>query len=57
MIVFCEYPQIFGDVDFLYRNKRLLCADTLEHVLCLVAEWTIGFRIELELNWLSFQLF
>ena len=51
MFIFREESQILCDVDFLYCNKRCLRADTLQHALCFVAERTIRFRVELELNW------
>jgi len=57
MFIFREESQIFGDVDFLYCNKRCLRSDTLQHALCFVAERAIRFRVELELYRFRFQLF
>ena len=51
MLIFCEQSEIFGDVDFLNRNKRRLCLDALQNYFCLVTERAIWFRIKLELNW------
>ena len=55
MFIFREESQILRDVDFLYCNKRCLRSDTLQHALCIVAERTIRFRVELELHWFAFQ--
>ncbi len=50
MFIFRKQTEIFGDVNFLYRNKRCFRSDTLQHCLCLVTEWAIRFRVELELH-------
>ena len=57
MFIFREESQIFGNVDFLYCNKRCLRSDTLQHALCFVAERAIRFCVELELYRFRFQLF
>lgn len=57
MFIFREESQIFGDVDFLYCNKRCLRSDTLQHALCIVAERTIRFRVKLELHRFGSQFF
>ena len=49
MLVFREQSHVFGDIDFLNRNKRCLCFNALQHSLCLVTEWAILFCVELEL--------
>ena len=50
MLIFCEQPHIFRDVNFPYFNKGCLCFDILQHRFCLVTERAIWFRVELELH-------
>ena len=57
MLIFREESEILRDVNFFYCNNRGFRFDILQHCLCLVAERTIRFRVELELYQFGFQLF
>ncbi len=55
MLIFREESHILRDVNFFYRNRQGLRSDILQHCLCLVAERTIRFRVELEWYRFGFQ--